>query len=101
MIREIQLYVVPTLAYASETWAWNESPRSKEQAVKMSYLRSVCGVSRMNGMSNESVYKRFGMSHGGEGRKSGVVEDVKRRTLKRFGHVERMEKSRMTRRVCE
>ncbi len=45
--------IVPTLTYASETWAWNESQRSRVQAVGMSYLRSACGVSRMDGVSNE------------------------------------------------
>ncbi len=39
--------IVPTLTYVSETWAWNESQRSRVQAVEMSYLRSACGVSRM------------------------------------------------------
>ncbi len=39
---------VPTLTYASKTWAWNESQRSGVQAVEMSYLRSACGVSRMD-----------------------------------------------------
>ncbi len=34
----------------------------------------------------------------GEGKKCGVVEEVKRQTLKWFGHTERMEESRMTRR---
>lgn len=58
-----------------------------------------CGVSRMDGMSNESVYERFGMGHVSEGKKSGVVEEVKRQTLKWFGHMERMEESKMTRRV--
>ncbi len=52
--------IVPTLTYASETRAWNESQRSRVQAVEMSYLRSACGV-RMDGMSNESVYEHFGM----------------------------------------
>ncbi len=70
--------IVPTLTYASETWAWNESQRSRMQAVEMSYLRSACGVSRMDGMSNESVYKRFGMCHVGEGKKCGVVEEGKK-----------------------
>ncbi len=37
--------IVPTLTYASKTWAWNESQRSKVQAVEMTYLRSACGVS--------------------------------------------------------
>ncbi len=47
--------IVPSLTYASETWAWNESQRSRVQAVKMNYLRSACGVSRMDGMSHERV----------------------------------------------
>ncbi len=52
------------------------------------YLRGACGVSRMDGMSNESVYEHFRMCHVGEGKKCGVVEEVKRQTLKWFGHVE-------------
>ncbi len=92
--------IVPTLTYASETWAWNESQRSRVQVVEKSYLKSACGVSRMDGMSNEGVYKRFGMCHVDKGKKCGVVE-VKRQTLKWFGHVERMGKGKMTKRVCE
>ncbi len=68
--------IVPTLTYASETWACNESQRSRVQAVEMSYLRSACGVSRMDGVRNESVYERFGMSHVDVGKKCGVVEEV-------------------------
>ncbi len=30
--------IVPTVACASETWVWNQSQRSKIQAVEMSYL---------------------------------------------------------------
>ncbi len=55
--------IVPTLTYASETWAWNESQRSRVQAVEMRYLSSSYGVSRMDGVSNESVYERLGMCH--------------------------------------
>ncbi len=65
----------------------------------MSYLRSACGVSRMDGMSNENVYERFGMCHVGEGKNCGVLEEVKRQTLKWFGRMERMVESKMTRRV--
>ncbi len=53
----------------------------------------------MDGMSNESVYEHFGMCHVGEGKKCEVVEEVKQQTLKWFGHMERMEESKMTRRV--
>ncbi len=91
--------IVSTLTYATETWPWNESQRSRVQAVEMSYLRSACGVSRMDGISNESVYKRFGMCHVGKGKKCGVVEEVKRETLKCFGYVEHMEEGKMTRSV--
>ncbi len=52
--------IVPTLTYASETWAWNESQRSRVQAVEIIYLGSACGVSRMDGMSTESVYEHGG-----------------------------------------
>ncbi len=69
--------IVPTLTYGSKTWTWNESQRSREQAVEISYLRSACGVSRMDGMSNECVYEHFGMRHVGEGKKCGVVEELK------------------------
>ncbi len=91
--------VVPTLTYASETWAWNESQRSRVQAVEMSYLRGACGVSRMDGMSNDGVHKRFEMCHVGEGKKCGVVEEVKRQTLQWFGPVEQMEGGKITKRV--
>ncbi len=62
--------IVPTLTYASETWSWNKSQGSRVQAVGISYLRSACGVSRMNGM-------HFGMCHVGEGKKPRVVKEVK------------------------
>ncbi len=80
--------IVPTLTYASETWDWNESQRSRVQAVEMSYLRSACGISRMDAMSSECVYECFVMCHAGEGKKCGVVEDVKQQTLKWFGHMD-------------
>ncbi len=63
----------------------------------MSDLRSACGVSRVGGMSNESVYEHFGMCYVGEGKKCGVVEEVKRQTLKWFGPMERLEEGKMTR----
>ena len=91
--------IVPTLTYASETWAWNERQRSRIQAVEMSYLRNACGVRRMDGESNESVYERFGMSSRGEGVKCGVVEGVRRNTLRWFGHMERMAQGEITKRV--
>jgi len=53
----------------------------------------------MDGGNKESVYGRFGMSVKGEGMNCGVVEVVKRNTLKWFGHLKRMGESEMTRRI--
>ncbi len=63
---------------------------SRERAVEMSYLRGACGVSRWDGLSKESVYERYGMRGCGSGVGCGVVEWVKRSTLRWSGHIERM-----------
>ncbi len=65
----------------------------------MSYLRGACGVSRLDGVSNENMYERFGMCHVGVEKKRGVVEEVKQRTLRWFGNMERMEEGKMTGKV--
>ncbi len=50
-------------------------------------------------MSNESVYGKFGMHYIGEGKKCGVVEELKQHIFKWFGHMEQTEESKMTRSV--
>ncbi len=42
----------------------------------------------MGGMSNETVYERFGMCHRGERKKCGMMEEVKRQALKWLDHME-------------
>ncbi len=81
--------LLPTLIYGSENWTWNGAQQSRVRAVEMSYLR-VCGMSRWDGLNNESVYERCGMRGRGSGVECGVVEWVKRSTLRWFGHTERM-----------
>ncbi len=66
--------LLPTLTYGSENWTWNGAQQSRVRAVEMSYLRGACGVSRWDGLSNESVYERCGMSGRGSGVGCGVVE---------------------------
>ncbi len=50
-------------------------------------------------MSNESVYERCGMRGCGSGVGCGVVEWVKRSTLRWFGHTERMENEEFVKKV--
>ena len=69
----------------------NESQRSRIQAVKMSDVKGTCGVNRVDGESNENVYRRLGMSSKREGMSCGV-EMVKRNTWRWWsGHLERMD----------
>ncbi len=66
-------------------WFGHIERMGNEEFVKKVYLRGACGVSRWDGLSNESVYERCGM------RGRGVVEWVKGSTLRWFGHIERKE----------
>ncbi len=83
--------LLPTLTYGSENWTWNGAQKSRVRAVEMSYLRRACGVSRGDGLSNESVYERCGMRGRGSEVRCSVVEWVKWSTLRWFGYIERME----------
>ncbi len=48
--------ILSILTYASKTWTQNEGQRSRIQAVEMIYLKDACGLNRMDGESNESMY---------------------------------------------
>ncbi len=73
--------IVPTPTYACETWSWNRGQRSRIQAVEISFLRGACGLNRMGGENNESVYGKFGS------------------TLRWFGYLERMGGNGMTKKI--
>ncbi len=74
--------LLPTLTYGSENWTWNRKQQSRVCAVEMSYLRGACVVTGWDCVSNENVYERCGMSVCGSGVGFGVVEWVKRNTLR-------------------
>ncbi len=65
--------LLPSLTYGSENWTWNGAQQSRVHSLEMSYLRGVCGVSRWDGLNNESVYERVwkwgGVWCGGMGEK--------------------------------
>ncbi len=69
-------------------------------AVEMSYLRA-CGVHRWDGVSNKSVYERCGMKGSGSRVGCGVVEWVKRSTLRWIGHTERLENEECVKKVYQ
>ncbi len=76
---------------------WGDNVEERE----MSYLQGACGVSRWDRESNEDTYGRFGMSETAVGMDYGVIEWVKRSTLRWYGHVMRMNECDFTKRVYE
>ncbi len=88
-----------TLMYGSETWTWNRAQQSRVRPVEMSYLRGACGVTRWDGESNESMYERCEMGSQANGVNCGVVEWLKRNTLRWFGHIQRMGSEEFVRKV--
>ena len=67
----------------------------------MAYLRAGVGVTRMDRISNEDVFERYGMAEGAPGMNCGVVEKVKRSALRWYEHVWRMPEERMIKRVYQ
>ena len=66
--------------------------RRKVNVLEMKCLRSLVGVSRMDRVRNEEVHRRAGIERE-------LVSRADQRVLRWFGHVERMDEYRMTRRV--
>ena len=66
--------------------------RRRVNILEMKCLRSLVGVSRMDRVRNEEVHRRAGI-----GRE--LANRVYQRVLRWFGHMERMDESRLTRRV--
>ncbi len=62
-------------------------------------LRCACGLNRMDGESNESVYEKFVMSFKSERINCGVVELVKCNTFRWFSHVDKMEGDEFAKRI--
>ena len=66
--------------------------RRKVNVLEMKYLRSLVGVLRMDRVRNEGVRRRTGIERE-------LASRGDQRALRLFGHVERMDEYRMTRRV--
>ncbi len=77
----------------------NRAQQSGVHAVEMSHLRGACGVTRWDGESNDSVYERCGVGSQANGVKCGVVEWVKRNTLRWFGYIKRMKSKEFVKKV--
>jgi len=84
--------IVPTVLYGAETWGLREIERKKLNVFEMKCLRSMIGVTRRDRLRNVVVRDRTGMNVEMTGR-------VDERVLRWFGHMERMDDARLTKKV--
>ena len=86
--------LVPTLAYASETYACQARHKSRMQACEMRFLRAACGVTRRDRIRNDRVRQMCGV-------KESLVSVVTRSRLRWYGHMERMGRDRLTKMIYD
>ncbi|MFA0954709.1 RNA-directed DNA polymerase, partial [Klebsiella pneumoniae] len=86
--------LVPTVLYGSESWVCLAEHTSKVNAVGMSFLRYVCGKTRMDKVRNEWVMSQCGV-------KETLCERSESNMLRWFGHVGRMGDERIVKQVYE
>ena len=78
--------------YGSETMLWKEKERSRVKAVQMDNLRGLLGISRMDRIPNAWIRELCEV-------RKGLDERIDETVLRWFGHVERMERDRITKSV--
>ena len=84
--------LVPTLMYGSESWVWQKRHESRINAVEMRALRSMCGVTLKDRVRNSVIRERCGL-------KEDIMTRIEKGVLRWFGHVERMDDRRLTKKI--
>jgi hypothetical protein len=77
----------PTLTYGSETW------KARVTAMEMKFLRRIVGKTRRDKIRNSVIREELN--------EESIIERIEKKQLKWYGHVQRMEETRLTKRVTE
>ena len=80
--------VVPVLLYGSECWCLRREDERRLLVAEMGWLRRIKGRSRRERIRNEKTREELGAEET-------IVEKIRKRRLRWFGHVERMEGKRL------
>ena len=83
---------MPVLIYSSETLIWKEKERARIRSVQMNNLRSLLCIKRMDKVLDAGIRELCGMIKGVDNRIDKIV-------FRWFGHMKRMEKDRIAKRV--
>ena len=71
---------------------WKEKERSRVRTVQIDYFRGLLGIRRMDRIPNARIRELCGV-------RKGLHERIDESVLRWFGHVERMERDRIAKRV--
>ena len=86
--------IVPTALYGAETWGLRADDKRRLDVLEMKCLRSMCGVTIWDRITNEEIRRRTGVD-------SKLSYRAEQRTLRWFGHMERMNEERLPKRVMK
>ncbi|XP_060517219.1 uncharacterized protein LOC132696423 [Cylas formicarius] len=93
--RKFNIYeamVKRTLLYGSETWRISERHKKRVEAVEMDAIRRSMRISRRKIIRNDTIKQRMGL----EGT---ITQDIEKKQLTWYGHVERMSNTRWPKRI--
>ena len=86
--------IEPSLPYGCETWVLNVCDRKRMEAVEMNCLRNICGLGRIDRVSNVEIRRMCGKN-------VSVCQRMDQGVLRWFGHVERMGNERLVKRAYD
>ena len=87
-VRMYQTLILSLLLYNSETWALRAKDENRLRVFEMTCLRRIMGVTRRDRIRNSRIRKLLDMERD-------VVERIKERRLRLYGHIMRMDQKRL------
>ena len=93
--RKLRIYdaiIKSNLLFGAETWRLTENNKRKLLAVEMDAIRRSARTSRLDRVRNETIRDKMG-------RQKTIVEEIESAQLKWYGHVRRMDNTRLPQKV--
>ena len=86
--------VKSTITYATETWCLKVNTISKLNSTEMDYWRRPARISRKDKIRNIIIKQKMNVTRS-------LLDDIKTKQLKWYGHVQRMEEGRLPKKVIK
>jgi hypothetical protein len=87
-VKVYEAIVIPVFLYGGESWRLRKNDERKILSTEMGWLRRIMGVTRLQQIRNELIRRKLGQE-------DTLCDKIQRRRLKWFGHVTRMNDTRL------